>query len=169
MQGCESGRFIPDPDFFLFRIPDPTTATKVEGIQICSTYFCIHKYHKVKNIFNIWTGTDKIWVNSQRIIVLLRKTLSLSPPKYGFGIRDQRSWIKDPEKIYFESQILGSKRHRNPDPGHRSATLLQCKFCLFLGTASGGNVRLRSSSTHCFEFFLLISSRFLRTFCFDTL
>jgi hypothetical protein len=40
----------------------------------------------------------------------------------GYGIRDQRSGIRDPEKTYSGSQ--GSKRHRIPDPGSRSPTLL---------------------------------------------
>jgi hypothetical protein len=28
---CGSGMFIPDPDFYPYRIPDPTTALKEEG------------------------------------------------------------------------------------------------------------------------------------------
>ncbi len=30
-QCCGSGMFIPDPDFYPFRIPDPKTATKERG------------------------------------------------------------------------------------------------------------------------------------------
>jgi hypothetical protein len=30
-QCCGSGMFIPDPDFYSFRIPDPKTATKERG------------------------------------------------------------------------------------------------------------------------------------------
>jgi hypothetical protein len=42
--------------------------------------------------------------------------LSISSQKYGFGIRDPRSGIRDPEKTYSGSRIQGSKRHRIPDP-----------------------------------------------------
>jgi hypothetical protein len=53
------------------------------------------------------------------------KKLSLISQKYVFGIRDPRSRIRDPEKIYSGSRILiqGSKRHRIPYPGSGSATL----------------------------------------------
>ncbi len=42
----------------------------------------------------------------------------------GSGIRDPGSEIRDPEKTYSGSRIQGSKRHRIPDPGSGSATLL---------------------------------------------
>jgi hypothetical protein len=44
----------------------------------------------------------------------------------GFGIRDPRSGIRDPEKNLFRIPDPGpvSKRHRIPDPGSGSATLL---------------------------------------------
>jgi hypothetical protein len=34
-QCCGSGMFIPDPDFYPSRIPDPTAPTKEEGGKIC--------------------------------------------------------------------------------------------------------------------------------------
>jgi hypothetical protein len=37
---------------------------------------------------------------------------------------DPGSEIRDPEKTYSGSRIQGSKRHRIPDPGSGSATLL---------------------------------------------
>jgi hypothetical protein len=41
--------FIPDPDFYPSRIPDPKTATKEgEGI-CCHTFFCSHKFYIIKN------------------------------------------------------------------------------------------------------------------------
>jgi hypothetical protein len=44
--------FIPDPDFYPSRNPDPTTATKEKGEKISfSLPFCSHKYHKIKNYF----------------------------------------------------------------------------------------------------------------------
>jgi hypothetical protein len=37
---------------------------------------------------------------------------------------DPGSEIRDPEKTYSGSRIQGSKRHRVPDPGSGSATLM---------------------------------------------
>jgi hypothetical protein len=53
----------------------------------------------------------KIWANFQRKNILT-KTLSLSSQKYGFGIRNPGSEIRDPEKPH-------------PDAGSGSATLLR--------------------------------------------
>jgi hypothetical protein len=39
----------------------------------------------------------KIWANFQRIIELFTQKLSLSSQKYGFGIRDTKKTIPDPE------------------------------------------------------------------------
>ncbi len=46
--------FIPDPDFFLSRIPerisDLRTTTKNKGKTIsCPTFFCSHKFNKIVN------------------------------------------------------------------------------------------------------------------------
>jgi hypothetical protein len=63
--------FIPDPDFYSSRIPDPTRAINEEGgkiyclILICATYFIERNLSKLT-----------------RIIVLF------TPQKYGLGIRD---------------------------------------------------------------------------------
>jgi hypothetical protein len=46
----------------------------------------------------------------------LPKILSQSSQKYGFGIRDPGSEIRDLEKTYSGSRILGSRRNRIPDP-----------------------------------------------------
>jgi hypothetical protein len=37
----------------LSRIPDPKTATKERGQKkfVCQTFFCSHKFHKIKNYF----------------------------------------------------------------------------------------------------------------------
>jgi hypothetical protein len=44
LQYCGSGMFIPDPDFYPSRIPDPKTATKERGEKICCyTFFCSRK------------------------------------------------------------------------------------------------------------------------------
>jgi hypothetical protein len=59
----------------------------------------------------------KIWANFQRIIVLFAQKLSLSPQKYGFGIRDQKSEIR---KNPFRIPDPGVKKAQ--DPGSGSAT-----------------------------------------------
>jgi hypothetical protein len=69
-QCCGSGLFIPDPDFYPFRIPDPKTATKEWGWKkICfQTFFCSHKFHKIENNFYFEVLKKKIWANFQRIV-----------------------------------------------------------------------------------------------------
>jgi hypothetical protein len=53
------------------RIPDPKTATKEEGKNIfCPTFFCCHKYHKMKNYFIFEQVKKKLRANLQRIIEL---------------------------------------------------------------------------------------------------
>ncbi len=51
-QCCGSGMFIPDPDIYPSRISDPKTSTKgrVEK-NVCQTFFCSHKFHKIVNYF----------------------------------------------------------------------------------------------------------------------
>jgi hypothetical protein len=64
--------------------------------------------------------TEKWLKNSKKnslVLGGLTKKLSKSSSKYGLGIRD-------PEKTHSGSWIQGSKRHRIPDPGSGSATLL---------------------------------------------
>jgi hypothetical protein len=45
--------------------------------------------------------------------------LSLNSQKYGFGIRDPRSGIRDPEKTYSGSRIPDPGVKKAPDPGSR--------------------------------------------------
>ncbi len=42
----------------------------------------------------------KIWANFPRIIELFTQKLPLSSQKYGFGVWDPGSEIRDPEKTY---------------------------------------------------------------------
>jgi hypothetical protein len=49
--------------------------------------------------------------------------LLLSSQKYGFGIRDPGSEIRDPEKNYSGFQIPDPGVKKAPDPGSGSATL----------------------------------------------
>ncbi len=50
-QCCGSGLFILDPGFWFLSVPDPTTATKEERKNsFCPTFFCSHKYDKIKKL-----------------------------------------------------------------------------------------------------------------------
>jgi hypothetical protein len=52
VQCCGSGTFIPDPDFYPFRISDPKTATKEKGEKkFVVITFCSHKCYKIENYF----------------------------------------------------------------------------------------------------------------------
>ncbi len=110
-----SGMFIPDPGS---RIPDPKTATKERGEKkiCCHTFFCSHKFHNIANYFIFLMLKKKIWQILKKLKNFLPKKLSQSSQKYGLGIRDRGSEIRDPEKTYSGSRIQGSKRHRIPDP-----------------------------------------------------
>jgi hypothetical protein len=66
-QCCGSGMFIPDPDFYPSRIPDPKTATKERDEKICYTFFCSHKFHKIEYFFIFEMLKKKIWAKYQRI------------------------------------------------------------------------------------------------------
>jgi hypothetical protein len=109
-QCCVSRMFIPDPDFYPSRIPDPKTATKERDEKkfIFIPLLLATNFTKFKITFFEILVKKKIWANFQK--------LSLSSQKFGFGIRDPGSEIRDPEKTYSGSRIQGSKRHRFPDP-----------------------------------------------------
>jgi hypothetical protein len=42
--------FIPDPDFYPFRIPDPKTATKERGGKLFQPFFVATNFTKLKII-----------------------------------------------------------------------------------------------------------------------
>jgi hypothetical protein len=65
------------------------------GGKNCSTFFCSHKYDKIKIYFISILVQEKIWPNLQRIVVVFTKKVGL--------------------------KIQGPKRHRisDPDPQHR--------------------------------------------------
>jgi hypothetical protein len=61
--------FIPDPDFYPSRIPDPKTVTKERGEKkLLSYFFCSHKFHKFEYYFIFEMLKKKIWANFQRIV-----------------------------------------------------------------------------------------------------
>jgi hypothetical protein len=87
------------------RIPDPKTATKEkdEKFYCCSTFFCSHKDHKIKNYFIFERAKKTLWAkNLQRIIELFT----------------QKIVIKLLEILVW---YLGSEIWKNPvqDPGSR--------------------------------------------------
>jgi hypothetical protein len=69
VQCCGSGMFIPDPDFYPSRIPDPKTATKerVKKLVVIS-FFVATNITKLKNYLIFELVKKKIRANLQRII-----------------------------------------------------------------------------------------------------
>jgi hypothetical protein len=94
--------FIPDSGSRIQRQQQKTGVKKI----FCQTIFCNHKFHKTQYYFIFDMLKKKIWPNFPRIIeVFTQKILSPSPQKYGFGIWDPGSEIRDPEKTYSGSRI----------------------------------------------------------------
>ncbi len=63
--------FIPAPDFYPFRIPDPKTATKERGEK----FFYVKPFFVAKNVtklkmISFLNAEEKIWASFQRIIEL---------------------------------------------------------------------------------------------------
>jgi hypothetical protein len=98
--------FIPDPDFYPSRIPDPKTATKWRGeiklVVITFIFLCSHKFHKMANYFSFEVLKKKIWANFQRIIELFTQKLVNKLSK--ICVWDPGSEIRDPEKTYSGSR-----------------------------------------------------------------
>ncbi len=119
--GCLSR--IPDPDFYPSRIPDPKTVPKErDEKKFCyHTFFCSHKFHKIEYYVIFECQRKKFGPIFKELLKFLPKKFSICSQIYGFGIRD-------PEKTYSGSRIQGSKRHRIPDPGPGSATLMYSRY-----------------------------------------
>jgi hypothetical protein len=123
--------FIPDPDFYPSRIPDPKTATKEGGEKnVLSYLFCSHKFHKNEYYF-IYEMLKKKF-GSIRIIEVFTQKYFTMLSNIWVGIRNPRSGIQDPETTYSGSRIQGSKRHRIPDPDPQHCNFL----CLLLQYSS---------------------------------
>ncbi len=102
-QCCGSGMFIPDPDFYPSRIPDPKTATKGVKKFFCQTILCSHKkFHKTEYYFIFEMLKKKIWPNFPRIIEVFTQKFVTKPSK--IWVWDPGSEIRDPEKTYSGSR-----------------------------------------------------------------
>jgi hypothetical protein len=70
--GCLS--WIPDPDFYPSRIPDPRSQIQKQqqkrGLKTNFTIFCSNKFHKIQNYFIFEMLKKIIWAYFQRIIEL---------------------------------------------------------------------------------------------------
>jgi hypothetical protein len=132
----DPGSQISDPDFYPSRIPDPASripdlVSRIQKQQqkrgvkknLCHTFLCSHKFHKLEHYFSFEVLKKKIWANFHRIIELFTPKIVTKLSKV--WVWDPGSEIRDPEKTYSESRIPdpGVKRHWIPDPGSGSATL----------------------------------------------
>ena len=102
-QCCGSGMFIPDPDFYPSRIPDPEskTATKERGEKkfVVITFYVATNFTKLQIILVL---KKKIWANFQRIIELFTQKIVNKLSK--IWVWDLGSEIRDPEKTYSGSR-----------------------------------------------------------------
>jgi hypothetical protein len=109
---------VADPDFYPSRIPDPKTATKDRGEKFFfeKPFFVATNFTKLNIILFLICWRKKFGPIFQELLKVLPKKLSPSPQKYGFGIRDPRSGIRDPEKTYSWSRGKKGTGSRIPDP-----------------------------------------------------
>jgi hypothetical protein len=97
--------FIPDPDFYQSRIPDPKTATKERfKKKFFKHFFLVTNFTKFKIFLFLNCSRKKFEPNFKELWNFIPKKLSLSSQLYEFGIPDP-----------------GVKKA--PDPGSGSATL----------------------------------------------
>jgi hypothetical protein len=95
-----SGMFIPDPEFYPSRIPDPgsripdpKTTTKERGEKKISshTFLCSHKFHKVVNYFSFEVLKKKNlgqFSKNYRTFYQKNRQKALKNVVLGSGIRD---------------------------------------------------------------------------------
>ncbi len=131
-QCCGSGMFIPDPGSWFLSIPDPGSripdpgsknSNKRQGWKFFffKPFFVATNFTKLNIILFLICWRKKFGPIFQELLKFLPKKLSPSPQKYGFGIRDRGSEIRDPKKNLFRIPDPGVKKA--PDPGSGSATL----------------------------------------------
>ncbi len=101
------------------RISDPGSKNNIkrEGWKILLSYLLLWpQISQNWKLFYFWNAEEKnlSWANFQKIIELFTQQIVTKLSK--LWVRDPGSEIRDPEKAYSGSRILGSKRHRIPDP-----------------------------------------------------
>jgi hypothetical protein len=108
--------FIPDPDFYPSRIPDPKTATKERGEKKFDVkpFYVATKFNKIINYFSFEVLKKNIWANFQRIIERFTQKIV----KKLFQI-----WSWDPGSGKNPFRIPDPGVKKAPDPGSGSATL----------------------------------------------
>ncbi len=131
-----SGMFIPDPGSWFLPIPDPgsripnlgsrisdpKTVTKERGEKkfVIILYFVFTNFTKLNIMLFLKCQRKKFEPIFKELLKFLPKKFSICSQIYGFGIRDPRSGIRDPEKTYSGSRIQdpdpGVKKERVPDP-----------------------------------------------------
>jgi hypothetical protein len=119
--------FIPDPDFYPSRIPDPKISTKERGgKKFFHTFFCSHKFHKIEKYFSFEVQKKKLGAVFKELEIFLPKKIVATLKNMGLG-----SGIQDPGsgKNLFRIPDPGVKKapdpgvKKAPDPGSGSATL----------------------------------------------
>jgi hypothetical protein len=111
--------FIPDPDFYPSRIPDPKTATKERGEKkiFIKHFFVATNLKKCKIILFLNCSRKKFGPNFKELRNFLPKKLSHSSQKYEFGIRDTRSGIRNKPIPDPGSRGQKGTGSQIPDPG----------------------------------------------------
>jgi hypothetical protein len=95
-------------------IPDPKQQQKRKRVRekkFCATFFCSHKYHKIKNYFIFEQVKKKLWANLHRIIKHFTQKIVIKLSK--IWVWDPGYEIRDPEKTYSGSRI--QKTEPNPE------------------------------------------------------
>ncbi len=122
------------PGSWFLPIPDPGSknSNKRQGWKFffVKPFFVVTNFTKLNIIlFLIWR--KKFGPIFQELLKFLPKKLSPSPPKYGIGIRDPGSEIREPETTYSGSRIPDPGVKKAPDPRSGSATLVEAWIFYF--------------------------------------
>jgi hypothetical protein len=94
--------FLPDPNFYPSRIPDPKTATEERSEKkiSCHTFLCSIKFHKIDTYFSFEVLKKKIWPNFQRLIELFTQKSVTKLSKV---------WVGDPGSEIRKKTYSGSR------------------------------------------------------------
>jgi hypothetical protein len=115
--------FIPDPEFYPSRIPDPGSRTQKHqekrGVKknLLSYLFCSHKFHKIENYFIFEMLKKNFLAGFQDFLEFVTQKCVTNLSKI---------WVSDPRSGTWKKPIPdpGPGVKKAPDPGSGSATLL---------------------------------------------